>query len=71
MPNKRKRCLSCKHADVVRYARNKSFPLGVFCILDKPEMKRRAGNKGFDPRAYLYDCSHTCDKWQGKKGAGE
>ena len=54
---KRRRCLSCAHADVIRYARYLcKFPMGVFCNLDESAA-------GKDPRDYIRPCDGSCGRW--------
>jgi hypothetical protein len=57
---KRRKCLNCLHADVIRYGKkDRRFPIGVFCDFDsRPEDS--------DPRLFVKDCTHVCDRWVAK-----
>ena len=62
---KRKKCLNCKHADVIRYGRDlRRFPMGVYCALEKWEA-------GDDPRDHILPCDWHCERWHGKAKQSE
>jgi hypothetical protein len=57
MTAKRKQCLSCSHATVIRkLGKNQTWPIGVYCYLDDiPD--------GDDPRNWILSTDHKCSSY--------